>query len=64
MPKTFDYLSPAQFACYAGISTRTVYQWIYDGRIRASKFGGRLIRIPSSELENLLRPFPDTYLFH
>ena len=47
-------LSPAQVAEFLSISRWTVYSWLSDGRIRSVKIG-RLVRIPESEVERIVR---------
>lgn len=37
------------------VSVKSLYRYIYDGRIKAHKIGGS-IRIPKSELLNLIQP--------
>ncbi|WP_423816317.1 helix-turn-helix domain-containing protein [Salinibacter ruber] len=41
------YLSPEEVASLMGVSQQTVYNWIHQGEIEATKIGG-LWRIPSS----------------
>lgn len=38
-----------------GISRRTIYYMIYDGRLRAVRLGTRCLRIRSSEIDAFLR---------
>ncbi len=38
------------------VSERTVYSWIYSGRMQALKVG-RAVRIKNSEVQRMLRPF-------
>lgn len=43
------YVRPKRFAELTGINERTVYKFIYDGKLRARKVG-RTLSIPVSEL--------------
>lgn len=47
-------LSPQEFADHLSISRWTVYAWIAEGRIKSVKLG-RLVRIPESELERIIK---------
>ncbi len=47
-------LSPQEFADRLSISRWTVYAWIQEGKIAAIKLG-RLVRIPESELERIIK---------
>jgi excisionase family DNA binding protein len=42
-------------ATWAGVTTRTVRQWIADGKLPAYRIGSRTIRIRQSDLEDLLQ---------
>ncbi len=48
------FISPQEFANQLSISRWTVYAWIQEGRIAAIKLG-RLVRIPESELERIIK---------
>ena len=50
--KEQDFFSPQQFADRLGIKLPTIYVWISQRKIEYSKIG-RLVRIPSSELQRL-----------
>jgi excisionase family DNA binding protein len=45
--------SPAEVAAYFGVHRQTVYTWIREGRIRAFKLSGRLVRIPVEEVDRM-----------
>lgn len=45
-----QHYSPRWVAEYLGITRRTVYAMIADGRLVAVKLGKRTIRIPESEV--------------
>ena len=48
-----DLLKPAEAARVAGVSYPTLKQWIYSGKLRASKTAGGHHRIPRSEIERI-----------
>ena len=50
--KKQDFFSPRQFADRLGIKLATIYVWISQGKIEYSKIG-RLVRIPTNELQRL-----------
>jgi excisionase family DNA binding protein len=56
-PKLFqapeEFLTQAQAGEALGVTGRTIYQWIREGRIRAAKIG-RLVRIKRSELDRMM----------
>ena len=47
-------LSPQEFAELLSVSRWTIYGWLQEGRIRSVKIG-RLVRIPESELDRIVR---------
>ena len=47
-------LTAKEFAEWLRVSRWTIYGWIAEGRIRSVKIG-RLVRIPESELERIIR---------
>ncbi len=47
-------LSPQEFSERLSISRWTVYAMLHDGRIQSVKIG-RLVRIPESEVERLIK---------
>jgi excisionase family DNA binding protein len=49
-----EYLSPAGVAIYLGVSARTVYNWIRDGRLKASRPGPKLLLISRTQLAEFL----------
>jgi excisionase family DNA binding protein len=51
-------ISPATGAAYADVSTRTIYRWIADGRLRAFRAGPKLIKIDQAELDRIIQPVP------
>lgn len=51
-------LSIREFSQAANISDDTTRRRIADGTIQAFRVGKRLIRIPASELDKLMRPIP------
>jgi excisionase family DNA binding protein len=49
-----SWLSIAEFASRAGVSTKTVRRWIQAGRLHAVRMGPKLIRVNPAELSRLL----------
>ena len=49
-------MSIKDVAEYLGVTTRTVYTMIADGRLRAYKLGERVIRFRRSEVDAALTP--------
>ncbi len=47
-------LTPMEVAEILSISRWTVYQWIGDRHLRSVKLG-RLVRVPSSEVERIIQ---------
>ncbi|CAA79412.1 helix-turn-helix domain-containing protein [Fromanvirus L5] len=43
-------------ADYLGVSTKTVRNYIADGRLKAVRLGPRLIRVERESVEELMRP--------
>jgi excisionase family DNA binding protein len=62
-PKLFqapdEILTMAQAGEALGVTGRTVYQWIREGRLRASKIG-RLVRIKRSSIDRMLAELATT----
>lgn len=58
MPRTAprQLESIASAAAYADVTTRTIYNWIADGRLRAYRAGPKLLRIDRADLERVIRP--------
>jgi excisionase family DNA binding protein len=54
-----EILSIAQAGEVLGVTGRTVYQWIREGRLRASKIG-RLVRIKRSSIDRMLTELATT----
>jgi excisionase family DNA binding protein len=48
-------VSPDHAARMLDLSRRTVDRMIHRGEIRAVRMGGRIVRIPRSEIERLIR---------
>lgn len=48
-------LTPRDVACRLGISTRTVYAWIEQGRLPSVHLSPRVTRIPEGALTSLIR---------
>ena len=46
-----DWLSPREFALWAGVNEETVRRWLRAGTVQGHKIGPRLWRIPRSEAE-------------
>lgn len=46
----------AQAADYANVDPKTIRRWIAQGRIKAHRFGPRLIRVDRESLLELARP--------
>ena len=43
-------------AHYLGVSNKTVYKWIGEGKLKASRLGKRMLRIESFDLMNFIQP--------
>jgi len=44
-------------ADYLGVTDRTIRQMVADGRLRAYRSGGRVVRIDLNELDASMQPF-------
>lgn len=44
-------------AAYLGVTDRTIRQMVADGRLRAYRSGGRVVRIDLNELDASMEPF-------
>lgn len=53
-----DYLTIKQSATFFKCSQDTIRNRIADGSLPAYRFGGRLIRVKKSDLENLFHQIP------
>ncbi|GBE67123.1 hypothetical protein MFM001_35850 [Mycobacterium sp. MFM001] len=61
MPDTFTarrrYIKIAEAAEYLQVTDRTIRQMIADGRLRAYRSGGRLVRLDLNEVDAAMQPF-------
>ncbi len=48
-------LTVKEAAQMLGVSTRTVYGWIKDGRIPSIRLGPKLLRVPLERLMDMMR---------
>ncbi len=53
-----EWLSLQQAAALYGVSVDTLRRRIAAGRLPASRFGERLIRVRAEDLDRLFRPIP------
>ena len=53
-----EWLSLQQAAAVYGVSVDTLRRRIASGKLRASRFGVRLIRVRVEDLDRLFRPIP------
>lgn len=51
------WVSLDEGAEYVGVTSRTIRQWITEGKIRGYRVNSRLIRIDLNELDAALQPF-------
>ncbi len=51
-------ISVAKAAAQCDVTTRTIYNWIASGRLRAYRTGPTLLRIDLADLDRLTRPVP------
>jgi excisionase family DNA binding protein len=51
-----EYLSPGGVAKYVGVTRRTVYTWIKEGRLTAVRTGPKLWAVSMTELDKFLQP--------
>jgi len=49
------HYTPAQVAELLQVSRLTVYRWIARGRLRVRRVGARVVRVPESSIQSLLR---------
>jgi excisionase family DNA binding protein len=57
-PPTPEWLSLQQAAAIYGVSVDTLRRRISTGKLPASRFGVRLIRVRIEDLDRLYRPIP------
>ncbi len=50
------FLSPQEVGARLSVSRDTVYSWIRSGKLRASRPGGRLLRVSEQDLAEFLTP--------
>lgn len=53
-----EWLSLQQAAAFYGVSVDTLRRRISAGKLRASRFGVKLIRVRVEDLDRLFRPIP------
>ena len=53
-----EWLSLQQAATIYGVSVDTLRRRIAHGQLPASRFGSRLIRVRTEDLEHMFRPIP------
>ncbi len=46
--------SVAKVSSYVGVTPRTVYRWIKEGKIVDYRMIGRTVRIPQSEVQRIM----------
>ncbi len=51
-----EYLSPGGVAKYLGVTRRTVYTWIKEGRLQATRTGPKLWAVSMNQLDKFLQP--------
>ena len=51
-------ISVSKAAEQCDVTTRTIYNWIASGRLRAYRTGPTLLRIDRVDLDRLVRPVP------
>lgn len=56
MPRPAKLVSIAEAAEYLGVTTRSIREWITEGRLPAYRVGPKVIRIKMADLEKQLRP--------
>jgi excisionase family DNA binding protein len=49
-----DLLTPIEAAQYLGVSRWTVYRWVQEGRLEATKIGKNSLRIFSRSIQKLI----------
>jgi len=48
-----DWYTTSDLATHAGISRKTIWRWIHDGKLKSTRYGVRH-RIPESEWQRFL----------
>ena len=51
------YAKQSEAAEYVGVTTRTIRQWIAEGRITGYRINERLIRVDLNEIDAAMQPF-------
>jgi len=61
-PKVADsqWLSTKEAAQYLGVGEATIQRWVREGRLKAYRFGQRVLRIRRSDLEAIAEPIVST----
>jgi excisionase family DNA binding protein len=55
-----DLLRPSEVAAYFGMSVKTIYGWVAEGKIKAVKVGpDGAIRITKEGVESMIHPIID-----
>ncbi len=52
-----NLLTVKEAADRLGVSAKTIYNWISEGRLKAQRLGGRSIRIDELDLYTLIQPY-------
>jgi excisionase family DNA binding protein len=51
------YIKIREGAAYLGVTTRTIYAMIADGRLTAYRCGDRLMRLDIDEIDAAMKPY-------
>lgn len=51
-----DLYTVEEAATYLGVSTKTIYKWISEGRLKANRLGKRMLRIDFLDLASFIKP--------
>lgn len=51
----YQLYTPQKTADILGVTRKTIYNWINEGKIQAIQLPGRGIRIPQSEIDRILK---------
>lgn len=57
-----DWLTVQDTAARVGVSTKTIYKYVKEGRLKAYRRGPRSIAISIDDLDALYRPFGTSYV--